>query len=87
MLVEIGAGRGALVLYAPADQLGTELEIGSLRGPHVHVHTAVRERNLPGGSVCAALFGSLPVGRYRVRGTGQVVSVEDGAVAEVHLGA
>ncbi|MHB1446626.1 MAG: hypothetical protein ACYCTI_12410 [Acidimicrobiales bacterium] len=56
VVVEIGPGHGALVLYAAQELLGTEVEICPDSDPTVRTHTAIRERHLPDGSVCAALF-------------------------------
>ncbi|MHB1911983.1 MAG: hypothetical protein ACYCTI_08025, partial [Acidimicrobiales bacterium] len=82
VVVEIGPGHGALVLYAAQELLGTEVEICPDSDPAVRTHTAIRERHLPDGIVCAALFGSLPVGLYRVTGTDQLIWVIEGIVSE-----
>jgi hypothetical protein len=87
--LDIGAGRGALVIY-PADRFrGREIEISrdDVDGPRVH--TGVHERMTGNGPVLTAIFGSLPTGDYVIwpnAGTaGPTVSVPEGAVAEVRL--
>ena len=87
--IDIGPGRGALVLYPSERFRGREIEI-SLVGGHGHrVHTGVHERTTDSQSMLTAVFGSLPVGEYVVwedaTTEGPVVSVPDGAVTEVRL--
>lgn len=84
--VEVGPGRGALILLAPTALLGSEVEICSVSEPVTRTHTAIRERRLPDGVVCAGVFGSLPAGLYRVGAAEQLVRVTEGAVSEVDLG-
>ena len=83
--VEIGPGRGALVLRTAPGWVDREIELSRAEDPAWRTHVAVRERQLPGGSVYAALFGSLAAGVYRVAGTTQLVTVEEGVVSEVAL--
>ena len=83
--VEIGPGRGAVVLWTSPDWVDREIELSRADDPAWRTHVAVRERQLPGGSVYAALFGSLAAGVYRVAGTSQLVTVEEGVVSEVAL--
>ena len=82
-------GRGALVLYPGERFRGREIEISSLGGHGHRVHTGVHERTTDTQSMLTAVFGSLPVGEYVVwedaTTEGPVVSVPDGAVAEVRL--
>jgi hypothetical protein len=87
--LDIGAGRGALVIY-PADRYrGSEIEI-SPGDPDGHrVHTGVHERMTQAGPVLTAIFGSLPAGDYVVWSdadtVGPTVTVGEGAVAELQL--
>jgi hypothetical protein len=87
--LDIGPGRGALVLY-PADRFRErEIEI-SPGGPDGHrVHTGVHERMTQSGPVLTAIFGSLPAGDYVVwldaTEAGPTVTVPEGAVAELRL--
>jgi hypothetical protein len=85
--VEIGPGRGALVLRAAPGWADREVELSLVGDPEWRTHVAVRERQLPGGSIYAALFGSLAAGSYRVVGTPQLVTVAEGVVSEVELAA
>jgi hypothetical protein len=87
--LDIGAGRGALVIY-PADRYrGLEIEISrdDVDGPRVH--TGVHERMTAGGPVLTAIFGSLPDGDYVIwaeaETAGPTVAVPEGAVAELRL--
>jgi hypothetical protein len=86
--LDIGAGRGALVIY-PADRYrGREIEISRDEdGPRVH--TGVHERMTAGGPVLTAIFGSLADGEYVIwtdaETVGPTVSIPEGAVAELRL--
>src|ERR1700722_15477253 len=88
VVLDIGGGRGAAVLFTPASLAGRELEIRPAGAPWMGTHTGVRQRARRDGSCFAAVFGSLPAGRYqvRVRGTdsGPAVDlvVSGGAIAE-----
>jgi hypothetical protein len=61
--VDIGPGRGALIVRTGADHAGTELEISPAGddAPRQHVWVLAR-----GNGAYAAVFGSLPAGDYRV---------------------
>jgi hypothetical protein len=87
--LDIGAGSGALILYPGERFRGREIEISRLDGRGHPVHTGVHERTTGERSRLTAIFGSLPVGDYVVwaaAGTGgTVVTVPEGAVAEVTL--
>jgi hypothetical protein len=87
--LDIGDGCGALVLYPSERFRGREIEISRLDGAGRRVHTGVHERRAQARWVLTAIFGSLPEGEYRVwedeDTPGPVVSVPEGAVAEVRL--
>lgn len=87
--LDIGAGCGALVLYPGERFRDREIEISRVDGGARPVHTGVHERGAKACSVLTAIFGSLPAGEYVVwedAGTaGPIVTVADGAVAEVRL--
>lgn len=87
--LDIGQGRGALVIYPDDRYRGREIEISPIDGDRRRVHTGVHERKTQGGPVLTAIFGSLPAGDYLVwadRDTaGPTVSVPEGALAEVRL--
>jgi hypothetical protein len=87
--LDIGAGRGALVIY-PADRYrGREIEISRTDVDAPRVHTGVHERMTADGAVLTAIFGSLPDGDYVVWAdadtAGPTVSVPEAAVAELRL--
>ncbi|HKO26953.1 MAG TPA: hypothetical protein VJU80_05810 [Solirubrobacteraceae bacterium] len=88
--LDIGDGRGALVLYPSERFRGREIEISLADGDGHRVHTGVHERHADARSLLTAIFGSLPAGEYRVwedaQTPGPVVTVPEGAVAEVRLG-
>ncbi|MGO9754821.1 MAG: phospholipase [Solirubrobacteraceae bacterium] len=87
--LDIGAGRGALVILPGERFRGREIEISRLDGGGHRVHTGVHERTTQTGSKLTAIFGSLPAGEYRlwedVTTAGPVVTVPDGAVAEIRV--
>jgi hypothetical protein len=87
--IDIGPGRGALVLYPSERFRGREIEISPVGGRRHRVHTGVHERTTNTQSMLTAVFGSLPVGEYVVwedaTTEGPVVSVPNGAVTEVRL--
>ena len=84
VVLDIGAGHGALVLLAGPGMEGAEIEI-SLRGsdgPRRHV--AVLRRPSPAGDVYAAVYAPLPAGDYEVwRGDGTVATVAHIAGGEI----
>ncbi|MGI8753220.1 MAG: phospholipase [Acidimicrobiales bacterium] len=68
VVLDIGGDVGAAVVVVPTSLAGVEIEIRAEGGAWAEVHTAVRERELPGGgSLQAAVFESLPAGTYQVR--------------------
>ncbi len=85
VLVEVGNGNGALVLFLGDSFRDREIEISRL-GSTARVHTGVLERRTAAGRVLAAVFGSLPAGRYVVWGDAQSaldeVAVASGRVSE-----
>jgi hypothetical protein len=87
--LDIGGGRGALVLYPGERFRGREIEIEMVDGSGRRVHTGVHERASHAKSQLTAIFGSLPAGDYVVwedaDSAGPVVSVPDGGVAEATL--
>ncbi len=76
VLVEVGDGKGALVLLLDGSFAGREIEI-SPAGSARRVHTGVLPRHTPAGPVLAAVFGSLREGPY------DVWDVADSRLAEV----
>jgi hypothetical protein len=87
--IDIGPGRGALVLYPSERFRGREIEISRVGGNGHRVHTGVHERTTDTQSMLTAVFGSLPVGEYVVwedaTTEGPLVTVADRGVTEVRL--
>jgi hypothetical protein len=88
--LDIGDGRGALVIYPDDRYRGREIEISPANDELHRVHTGVHERATEAGQVLTAIFGSLPAGDYVVWEdkdmVGPTVSVPESAVAELRLG-
>jgi hypothetical protein len=87
--LDIGPGRGALVIYPDERFRGREIEISRADGDGRRVHTGVHERTTQTGSLLTAIFGSLPAAEYVVwedeRTAGASVTVPEGTVAELSL--
>jgi hypothetical protein len=71
VVLDIGPGTGALVLFTPACMLGAEIDISSVGQAAHRSHSQVRQRvseRQPGGSEpdvsYAAVYPSLAAGRY-----------------------
>jgi len=88
--LDIGAGRGALVLYPSERFRGREIEISRVGGGEHRVHTGVHERRADARRRLTAIFGSLPAGDYVVwedaSTPGPVLTVPEGSVAEARVG-
>jgi hypothetical protein len=86
--LDIGGGRGALVIYPAARYRGGEIEISRV-GETRRVHTGVHARSTGSGSVLTAIFGSLATGEYDVWEDASTstnrVAIVDGSVAEIVL--
>jgi hypothetical protein len=87
--LDIGEGRGALVIYPDECYRGREIEISRTDGDGHRVHTGVHDRATDSGSVLTAIFGSLAAGEYVIwrdsTTEGPIVTVPEAAVAEVTL--
>ena len=66
VLLDLGAGTGALVLYTPPNLLGAEIEISPGTPGAVRTHAAVRARPAPGGTRYAAVYEGLAAGGYTI---------------------
>jgi len=67
VILDLGPGTGALVLYTPAGLDGAEIEISrddAARAPRVH--SRVRPRRLPGRTRYAAVYPGLAAGHYTI---------------------
>jgi hypothetical protein len=89
VVLDIGDDVGALVVYAPDALSGAEIEIARRGENRAFVHTEVRERRLPGGSVYAGVFPAVGAGEYTLLGTdgraARDVTISSGRVTEVRL--
>lgn len=90
MVLDIGGGMGAAVIYTDSALSGSELEIRPLGHPWEGVHTGVRKRDLSGDVCFAAVFGSIAAGSYqlRVKGTDtdpiMAIEIAGGGIAEAN---
>jgi hypothetical protein len=66
VVLEVGAGTGALVLHTPADLAGQEIEISPASGGRTahRTHSLVRERNTSAGTSYAAVYPGVAAGDY-----------------------
>ena len=67
LVLNIGDGVGALVLYTGPELLGREVEVSSVGQDAVRTHTVVRKRHVLGRVVCAGVFPELLAGDYRIQ--------------------
>ncbi len=58
VMVDVGHGRGALVIYAPDELRGQEIEISPVGLNSQRVHASVLRRRMTNGQVSAVVFGS-----------------------------
>lgn len=66
VVLDIGEGVGALVLYTNSELAGQEIEISPKGKDLARAHTAVHERRVLGRAVFAGVFSELPEGDYRI---------------------
>jgi hypothetical protein len=66
VMVDVGPGAGALVIYTSGKLRGQEIEISPVGSDSQRVHTDVLRRSTAGGQVFAAVFGSLDEGEYQL---------------------
>src|SRR5215472_10683060 len=70
VVLELGPGVGALVLHAPPELDGAEIEIcpATRAGetPAKRTHSQVRQRRTPGGTKFAAVYPGLTAGEYTI---------------------
>ena len=86
VVMELGAGIGALVLYTPPGLDGEEIEISRDDEPGAgRTHSQVRARPLPGETRYAAVYPGLRAGYYTIwrdeRTPAATVSVTGGQVS------
>jgi hypothetical protein len=87
VVMEVGGDVGALVVYTPDALAGHEIELALRGDDRQFVHTEVRERRLPDGTIYAGVFPAVPAGEYTLLSIHSLpardVSVEGGRVAEL----
>ncbi len=87
--LDIGEGRGALVIYPSERYRATEIEISRADGDGRRVHTGVHERSTRAGAKLCAIFGSLEAGEYVIwadeTAERTTVGVSEGSVTELVL--
>ena len=66
LVLDIGDGVGALILYTDPDLVGEEIEISPSDQDGSRTHTAVHQRRVMGRTVCAGVYPELPAGDYRI---------------------
>ncbi len=67
VILELGGDIGVLVLHAPAQLHGREIEISKSSPGDSHVtHALVRERHTSSGVGFAAVYPGVPAGEYTV---------------------
>jgi hypothetical protein len=89
VLVDIGDGTGALVLHTEPDLAGAEIEISPVGHDDRRSHVAVHARPVPGGTLHAAVYPSLPAGTWQLwdphtNTARQTVTITDGEVTQAH---
>ena len=85
LALDIGPGRGALIIYPSERYRGQEIEIVKLSDESVRTHTGVHPRSTLKGSMLTAVFGSLSPGQYLVAEGEAAVTITEGAVTELRL--
>ena len=79
---------GALVVYAPAELIGLEIELSPAGAAARRSHSVFHERRTATGPLYAAVFPTLPAGRYELwwgDDPPRPVVIDDGAITEEHL--
>ncbi len=87
VVLEIGDGIGALIIHAPAEMHGAEIEVSPAGDDSRRSHKEVLERGTADGPAFTAVFDGLAAGEYTlwVRGEPRArgVSIDGGTVAEL----
>ncbi|MGX6606966.1 phospholipase [Micromonosporaceae bacterium Da 78-11] len=66
VVLNIGAGIGALVIHTPGNLHGHEIEVSPVDDPADRTHAAVRARYVRSGVCFSEVIEGLPEGRYVV---------------------
>jgi hypothetical protein len=86
VVLDIGDGIGALVLYTSQALHGQEIEVSPLGSDARRVHSAVLERSINGRTVYAAVYPELAEGDYAICCEGApTFRISSGTISEVTL--
>jgi hypothetical protein len=66
VMLDLGAGTGALILYTPPGLVGREIEISPDTPGAKRTHASVRARPWSGGTKYAAVYAGLATGDYTI---------------------
>ena len=66
VMLDLGAGTGALILYTPPGLVGREIEISPVAPGAKRTHASVRERPGNRGTRYAAVYAGLAAGEYTI---------------------
>jgi hypothetical protein len=88
VLLDIGDGVGALIVYTSRELDGREIEVSQV-GATARIHTVVHAREVKGRTIFAGVFPSLPEGDYTLWSDdptrNRPLTIVSGLVAEVDL--
>ena len=68
VVLDIGQGVGALIVYTKAELRGREIEVSPVGSAATRVHVEILERRVNGRPVFAAVFPQLCAGNYEIWG-------------------
>jgi hypothetical protein len=89
VVLDIGDDVGALFVHATGELSGVEIELARRGEQQAFVHTEVRERRLPDGTLYAGVFPAVMIGEYTLLGPhgrpDHEVTISSGRVTEVTL--
>lgn len=87
VVLDLGGDVGALIVHAPPELLGTEVEISPAGEDARRSHKDVLERSMGGRPAYTAVFDGLPEGPYTLWSQdvarAREVTITGGAIAEV----
>jgi hypothetical protein len=84
VVLELGAGVGALIVYAGPELVSHEIEVERLDSGK-RTHTEVHQRIVNGRTLFAGVFPELPEGSYRLLQPDRDIEIRGGEVTELRL--
>lgn len=88
VVLDIGGGRGALVVHWHASQIDTPIEISFTGHDDDRQHQHILERPIGDQTFYAAVFDTVPAGGYTLWAHGEArerdIAITDGNVTELH---